>query len=206
MTRPGRRKKAALKAGVIQPQEIIRDGAVALRRDLEVPDREAQINDNQSHGGKDYTPSERAKMFVAWCHKQEYAYVAEMCGCDSRTAARYRNLDGWDAQLEEIQLMIANSGDSATMTKTIQIMGELSAMRTDAYLCATRTNYRDARQAVQSYLELAKLELELRKPISKVAESLLTMAKDRYLERRAKERKPSADAQIDSTESEKESE
>ena len=134
------------------------------------------------------SPYQRQELFVAWAHEQREKYVSQTCNVDLSTVARYRKLDKWDERIALITAGIAEKIDEMLAASLVVQLHEVMVLRQRAYLEAMKGSFKDARQAFQSYVELSKLEKEI-KPQASAGEGddVLAIARRIFSQRKLKD-------------------
>ena len=155
-------------------------------------DRDENTNpfDNKDVRQLQLSPYRRQELFVAWTHEQSQEYVGQVCKVSIDTVRKYRRLDKWDARIALIHAGVAEKIDGMLAASIIVQLHEIMVLRQRAYLAAMKGDFENARQAYQSYVDLAKLEKDI-KPAAAMegAEDLLTRARRNYLLLKNKEGK-----------------
>ena len=145
------------------------------------------VVDNEIRGGH-LSPYQRQELFVAWTHEQSTEYVSRTCNVSLPTVARYHKLDKWDERIALITAGIAEKIDEMLAASLVVQLHEVMVLRQRAYLEAMKGSFKDARQAFQSYVELSKLEKEI-KPQAEAGEGddILAIARRIFSQRKVKD-------------------
>jgi len=145
------------------------------------------VVDNEIRGGH-LSPYQRQELFVAWTHEQSREYVSRTCNVSLPTVARYHKLDKWDERIALITAGIAEKIDEMLAASLVVQLHEVMVLRQRAYLEAMKGSFKDARQAFQSYVELSKLEKEIKPaPEDGTGDDVLAIARRIFTQRKLKD-------------------
>jgi len=138
--------------------------------------------------GPQLSPYRRQELFVAWTHEQSNKYVMETCNVSEPTVIKYKRLDKWDERIALITAGIAEKIDEMLAASLVVQLHEVMVLRQRAYLEAMKGSFKDARQAFQSYVELSKLEKEIKPaPEDGTGDDVLAIARRIFTQRKLKD-------------------
>lgn len=147
-------------------------------------ERDKRLIAQEVHGTP-LPPYKQEELFIAWIHKPSLRYVARACGVDPRTVDRYRIANDWARRVELIRSGASEQIDTMLAASIAIQLHEIAVLRKRAYLEAMKGRFDNARQALQSFIELSKLELDLRPHAEQEAgEDIIVIARRMYEQRK----------------------
>lgn len=135
--------------------------------------------------GRDILPDyKQEELYQVWKQCRSDKQVSRQCDIDWRTIKRYRLKYNWAQRLElETSAIVAKSPQDVEVVKNYRLQ-QVFALIDRAAREAFKAPFKNAKQAVDSVVELIKLELLLRGEATDRRETIISKASERFQEDR----------------------